>query len=522
MTSLASPQRVFKSMLIYGASVCLFAFAPAAFAQRAGSRGGGGARGGSSGAAHAGTSHPGGGFHGGSSFHSGGPYGGSGISVHPAHVGGILPTPPARMSSGGSSRGFQRFGSGSRADFTGSSFVAPPRATGHVEGSARTIFINGNSERMSAPVNARPFAAGNYLWEAPPQRGTGRVVPPPPAAPHPVAMPAPAPIRPMVMQPPSPMRPIGFPAPMRVQNPRPVAMPVMPSPVSGRMGGRFVAPPMGGVHPVAPAPPLFHPIRLMGHPHPVPPVFGGMAIDPGLKPKPSVSFTAFGASNPTSAHPCIDTFTQCGIYNGGFDGDGDFDDGGFGFAGQFGFSPLGFGSNCFFGGWFQDCFLSSSGFGGFGFDSFGFGGGWNSWGYWPYTSSALYQPLVENLPPYLPEELGGNQPRTNYAPAYIYVPEPLTRQQPPPSTNANTSSANQPIVDLVLKDGTVFGVTTYWLSNGRLCYITTYQIQSSIPMRQLDLQKTVDMNWKRGIAFTLTPQAPEQEPQQNPQPQTQE
>ncbi|MGH9828285.1 MAG: hypothetical protein ACREDR_34100, partial [Blastocatellia bacterium] len=216
---------------------------------------------------------------------------------------------------------------------------------------------------------------------------------------------------------------------------------------------------------------------------------------------------------------------------GVLDGDGDFDNDGFGFGpsvffgffGPFGFSPFGFGSTCVFNGFFQDCFLSPVefspfGFGAFGFNSFGFGGfgpfggGWNSWGYAPYGSNLLYQPPTENLP----ATFGDYLPNTNYAPSYSYEPEPLPvpEEQPP---SANVSTATQPIVDLVLKDGTVFGVTSYWLLNDRLYYITTYQIQSSIPIDQLDLQKTVDMNWKRGVAFTITPQPPAQKPQPNPE-----
>ena len=264
---------------------------------------------------------------------------------------------------------------------------------------------------------------------------------------------------------------------------------------------------------------------------PVRPVFGGMAVQQKLNGKTAPPFTAFGASN-NPPHPCINTSARCGFGGGFLDGDGDFDNdfnnGGFGFQpflfsgffGPFGFSPFGFGSACAFDDAFQDCFLSPFGFGGFGFNSFGFGsfgGGWNSWGYAPYGSGYLYQP-VENLPPYLPQDLGGDLPNTNYAPSYSYepAPEPLAQEAAPPPANANGANVNQPIVELVLNDGTVFGVTSYWLQNDRLNYITTYQIQSSIPMDQLDLQKTVDMNWKRGVTFTLTPQPPTQEPQQNP------
>jgi len=624
MTHDAAPKHVFKAILICGASVCLSAFSPAAFAQRAGAHGGGarggsggashggssgmahagggfhgggGARGGSSGMAHAGggfhggggarggssgMAHAGGGFHGGGgarggssgmaraggfhgggsggSFHGGGPYGGSGTSSAPHSSGGSFPNAPARMSSGGSSH-LERFGSvsRSRANFTGNSFIPPPGEVRPAESGGRGIFVNANTQpepmRGSTPVGARPFAAGNYLWEAPPQQ---RQQPHPYVAPRPMAprpMTMPAPMRPTVMQPPSPIRPMPMPGAIPTQGSRPIQMPMahpgmipispMPSsmgrpiqipisrpiqpirPIGQKMGGRFVAPririprPLG----IAPAPPLFRPVPPALRALPVRPVFAGMALEPGLTRKPGVSFTAFGASN-SPAGPCVNTITDCGIGAGFLDGDGDFDgdfdNGGFGFPpfifpgffGPFGFSPLGFGFGfgCDFDDAFQDCFLSPFdlsvfSFGGFGFNSFGFGG--------PYGSSYLYQP-VENLPAYLPQDLGGNLPNTNYSLSYSYEPAPefLTQQEPPP-TDAN---ANQPVVDLVMKDGTVFGVTSYWLLNDRLYYVTTYQIQSSIPMDQLDLQKTVDMNWKRGVAFTLTPQPPAREPQQNPQP----
>jgi len=317
----------------------------------------------------------------------------------------------------------------------------------------------------------------------------------------------------------SPMPP-RMPAPMT----SPTASP-MPRPIQPTMGRRF-APPFRAVRPTTTVPPLFRLFPPNNRVLPIRPVFAGMAVGSRLARKP---FTAVGASN-NPPHPCVSTFARCGLGSGVLDGDGDFDGDFFGpsiffgFLGPFGFSPLGFGSTCILNAGIQDCFLSPAefspfGFGGFGFNwlSFGpFGGGWNSWGYASYGAGYLYQP-VENLPPYLPEDLGGNLPNTDYSVSYSYqpAPEPLTQQEAaPPSANANTSNANQPVVELVLKDGIVFGVTSYWLVNDRLYYTTTYQIQSSIPIDRLDLQKTVDMNWKRGVSFTLTPEPPTNSPQE--------
>lgn len=245
-----------------------------------------------------------------------------------------------------------------------------------------------------------------------------------------------------------------------------------------------------------------------------------MTVSTGMN-RPVTPFTAFGSSHATPPHPCINTIARCGFGGLVLDGDGDFDNDGFGssiffgFLGPFGFSPFGFGSTCIFNGFFQDCFLSPVEFSPFGFGPFGpfglYGPWYGGYNFAPYGSSFLFMPPVENLSP----AVGDYLPNTNYAPSYTFEPEPLPvpEEQPP---SANTSTATQLIVDLVLKDGTVFGVTTYWLLNDRLFYITTYQIQSSIPIDQLDLQKTVDMNYKRGVAFTLTPQPPDQQPQQDP------
>lgn len=535
----ATPKSIFRAFLICATCLCFAAFAPAAFSQRGGSHGGGGS--------HVGSSHGGGGSHGGSA-HSGGPYADSGVSAHSGGSGSVSMAGTSSSSGHGSSSGFTR-----RMSFTGNSFVAPPATAGRpVEGAARTIFVNTRPEfeNTSVPTGARPFAAGNYLWEAPPQQQSQQraATPPPPAAP------APQPVHPGVTQPPSPVRPISIPSPMPMQipgsfrapgqmpiarpsvipvspRPMPISRPISPvtphpiaSPVRPMLGGTFVAPPLRVPGPVMPAsrPILGGPLPPMSHPPvlPVRPPFAGMAVEPGTHRRPIIPFTAFGGSRVTPPHPCINTFARCGFGGGVLDGDGDFDNDGFGpsvffgFLGPFGFSPFGFGSTCIFDGFFQNCFLSPVNFSPFGFGAFGpfglFGPWYGGYNFAPYGSSFLFMPPAENLPP----AFGDYLPNTNYAPSYIFEPEPLpVPEEAPPSANGSEA---QPVADLVLKDGTVFGVTSYWLVNDRLFYITTYKIQSSIPIDQLNLQKTVDMNWKRGVAFTLTPQAPNQEQQPNP------
>jgi hypothetical protein len=79
----------------------------------------------------------------------------------------------------------------------------------------------------------------------------------------------------------------------------------------------------------------------------------------------------------------------------------------------------------------------------------------------------------------------------------------------PPSDVGATSSggeSQQPYVMLYLKDGSSYAVSDYWLSGGRLHYVTSYGGENVIDESQLDLQRTVDENAARGVDFTLRPE----------------
>lgn len=73
--------------------------------------------------------------------------------------------------------------------------------------------------------------------------------------------------------------------------------------------------------------------------------------------------------------------------------------------------------------------------------------------------------------------------------------------QPP----AGAQPVEKPLVLLVLKDGTVYAIADYWLEDGRLYYVTSYGARNSLPLEQIDLEKTAQENWKRGIEFVLRP-----------------
>jgi hypothetical protein len=74
-----------------------------------------------------------------------------------------------------------------------------------------------------------------------------------------------------------------------------------------------------------------------------------------------------------------------------------------------------------------------------------------------------------------------------------------------PPNPAAEQPASPPITLLVLKDGWMYGLVDYWLEDGRLHYITSYGGENSLPLERIDFDKTVQLNWERGIKFVLRP-----------------
>ncbi len=154
---------------------------------------------------------------------------------------------------------------------------------------------------------------------------------------------------------------------------------------------------------------------------------------------------------------------------------------------SFGVFPF---QQCFFNGFSSVCAIQPAFFSPFGFGPFGFGDvgwGWNGYGN-GYQNTVAAQPAEQQ-----PAETGPPNDYSTYQPGT--APEPLPPEQANPS----------PLILLVLKDGTVYGVTDYWLEEGRLHYLTSYGGANDISIDQLDLQKTVDQNWARGVEFALRP-----------------
>jgi hypothetical protein len=62
-----------------------------------------------------------------------------------------------------------------------------------------------------------------------------------------------------------------------------------------------------------------------------------------------------------------------------------------------------------------------------------------------------------------------------------------------------------PTVLVYLKDGTMLVANDYWLDGAEFHYTVKYGGESKIALDQLDVQKSIDENAKRGVKFTLKP-----------------
>jgi hypothetical protein len=61
---------------------------------------------------------------------------------------------------------------------------------------------------------------------------------------------------------------------------------------------------------------------------------------------------------------------------------------------------------------------------------------------------------------------------------------------------------------LYLKDGSVYAIAKYSISDGKLQYTTSEGIENTIDLDRVDAQKTVDANAARGVKFSLDPTPP--------------
>jgi hypothetical protein len=164
------------------------------------------------------------------------------------------------------------------------------------------------------------------------------------------------------------------------------------------------------------------------------------------------------------------------------------------------FSPFGFGFGGCFGPFFFGC---GGGFfgGGFGFGlGYGYGYGYCDpfWGcpggyYSGYYNGGYYGNEIYN------QSTDESSVSNEFNPSRFWGPST------PEDTGGGSASSSDSEVVLFMKDGTVYAITDYWVADNKLHYVTNYGGENSLPLEQIDMQRTVDVNAKRGIKITLRP-----------------
>jgi hypothetical protein len=74
------------------------------------------------------------------------------------------------------------------------------------------------------------------------------------------------------------------------------------------------------------------------------------------------------------------------------------------------------------------------------------------------------------------------------------------------TSSRNGVKAGKPITLLQLRDGSMYGLTDYWVKDGELHYRTNYGGEDSLPLERIDFAKTVQLNADRDVPFVLPPQ----------------
>ena len=72
--------------------------------------------------------------------------------------------------------------------------------------------------------------------------------------------------------------------------------------------------------------------------------------------------------------------------------------------------------------------------------------------------------------------------------------------------------ASEPAVTLLqLADGSMYGVTDYWVAGGEFHYVTNYGAKTSLPLERVDLDATQQLNAERGVSFLLHSRSSDQQ-----------
>jgi hypothetical protein len=82
---------------------------------------------------------------------------------------------------------------------------------------------------------------------------------------------------------------------------------------------------------------------------------------------------------------------------------------------------------------------------------------------------------------------------------------PNSRDSTTPSRNG--VKAESPITLLQLRDGSMYGLTDYWVKGDELHYRTTYGGENSVPFERIDFEKTAELNADHDAPFILPPRS---------------
>jgi hypothetical protein len=230
------------------------------------------------------------------------------------------------------------------------------------------------------------------------------------------------------------------------------------------------------------------------------------------------SSTSFSGGHSFSSTGGFHSNASIGVFHGG----------GYGYhGGYYGGWHGGWGGYGWRGGW-GGCWGCGVGWGwGWGFGwGWGWGGfwgpGWGWGGYWPGYSLGYY-PYWQGYygdPGYSISygdngdySSSNNGPVDNGSGGYNATPVApdnsgnIAEPQGSPNDNPDTGNvySSRPTVLLYLKDGTTYAASDYWLQDGELHYIVNYGGENTLNMDELDLQRTVNENARRGISFSLHP-----------------
>ncbi len=81
----------------------------------------------------------------------------------------------------------------------------------------------------------------------------------------------------------------------------------------------------------------------------------------------------------------------------------------------------------------------------------------------------------------------------------------MPAEEAAPSSSGAEQPGARPITLLFLKNGWMGSLTDYWVEDGRLHYVTSYGGEDSVPLAQIDFDRTVRLNAERGVEFVLRP-----------------